>query len=62
MWIVCPLCGALVAEHERHETWHAANGEHYPGKEPVIDPEPPVDPEPDPLPAPDPEPAPEEAP
>ena len=48
-WIVCPLCGALVADQPLHIDWHAARGEH-----------PPITPTPDPVPEPDP--TPEEAP
>lgn len=24
VWVVCEECGALVAEQEKHELWHAA--------------------------------------
>lgn len=27
MWIVCSLCGALVAVVDLHQTWHTANGD-----------------------------------
>lgn len=25
LWIVCPRCGAVVADTELHEQWHAAH-------------------------------------
>ncbi|GAA1404120.1 hypothetical protein [Oerskovia paurometabola] len=45
MWTICEICGALVAEHQRHADWHAA----------LFVPTPPAPSEPGPAPDPNPE-------
>lgn len=27
MWVVCEMCGAVVAESELHEAWHTSQEE-----------------------------------
>lgn len=41
MWVVCTVCGAIVAEFNLHADWHEANGE----PRPVNPNDPPVEPE-----------------